>query len=58
MSIAAASILAKVSRDHYMMEMAQTYPEYAFEKHKGYEQSSTMSAFVPMAPVPSTAVPF
>ena len=35
-SIAAASILAKVSRDHYMMEMAQTYPEYAFEKHKGY----------------------
>ena len=36
MSIAAASILAKVSRDHYMMEMAQTYPEYAFEKHKGY----------------------
>ena len=36
MSIAAASILAKVSRDHYMMEMAQTYPEYALEKHKGY----------------------
>ncbi len=36
MSIAAASILAKVSRDRYMMEMAQVYPEYAFEKHKGY----------------------
>lgn len=36
MSIAAASILAKVSRDHCMMEMAQMYPEYAFEKHKGY----------------------
>ena len=36
MSIAAASILAKVSRDHCMMEMAQVYPEYAFEKHKGY----------------------
>ena len=35
-SIAAASILAKVSRDHCMMEMAQMYPEYAFEKHKGY----------------------
>ena len=35
-TIAAASILAKVSRDQYMMEMAQTYPEYAFEKHKGY----------------------
>ena len=35
-SIAAASILAKVSRDHYMLEMARQYPEYAFEQHKGY----------------------
>lgn len=35
-SIAAASILAKVSRDRYMMKMAQQYPEYQFEKHKGY----------------------
>ena len=35
-SIAAASILAKVSRDRYMEEMAKEYPEYAFEKHKGY----------------------
>lgn len=35
-SIAAASILAKVSRDHYMMELAQRYPQYGFEKHKGY----------------------
>ncbi len=35
-SIAAASILAKVSRDRYMLEMAEQYPEYAFEKHKGY----------------------
>ena len=34
--IAAASILAKVSRDRYMLEMAETYPEYAFEQHKGY----------------------
>ncbi len=34
--IAAASILAKVSRDRYMLEMAERYPEYAFEKHKGY----------------------
>ena len=36
MSIAAASILAKVSRDRYMLEMAEKYPEYHFEKHKGY----------------------
>lgn len=36
MSIAAASVLAKVSRDHYMLEMAEKYPQYDFEKHKGY----------------------
>lgn len=35
-SISAASILAKVSRDRYMLEMAERYPEYQFEKHKGY----------------------
>ena len=35
-SIAAASILAKVSRDRYMLEMAEIYPRYAFEQHKGY----------------------
>ena len=35
-SIAAASVLAKVSRDHHMLEMAQKYPEYCFEQHKGY----------------------
>lgn len=35
-SIAAASILAKVSRDRYMLEMAKLYPNYAFDQHKGY----------------------
>ena len=35
-SVAAASILAKVSRDRYMIKMAERYPEYGFEKHKGY----------------------
>ena len=35
-SIAAASVLAKVSRDRFMLEMAEKYPEYRFEKHKGY----------------------
>ena len=35
-SIAAASILAKVSRDDRMLEMAEVYPEYGFEIHKGY----------------------
>ena len=36
MSIAAASILAKVSRDRLLMEYDQKYPEYQFAKHKGY----------------------
>ena len=35
-SIAAASILAKVARDRYMEKLALEYPEYLFEKHKGY----------------------
>lgn len=35
-SIAAASILAKVSRDRYMISLAQVYPQYCFERHKGY----------------------
>lgn len=35
-SIAAASIMAKVSRDRYMLELDEKYPEYCFSKHKGY----------------------
>ena len=35
-SIACASILAKVSRDRLMLELAEKYPEYEFQKHKGY----------------------
>jgi len=34
--VSAASILAKVSRDRYMKEMAPLYPQYGFEGHKGY----------------------
>lgn len=36
MSVAAASILAKVSRDRLMLQYAKEYPQYHFEKHKGY----------------------
>ena len=36
MSIAAASVLAKVTRDDLMLEMAKEYPQYGFEIHKGY----------------------
>jgi ribonuclease HII len=35
-AIGAASILAKVARDHYMDQMAQRYPQYGFARHKGY----------------------
>ncbi|MCL2498123.1 MAG: ribonuclease HII [Symbiobacteriaceae bacterium] len=35
-SIAAASVVAKVTRDRYMVEIANTYPEYLFAQHKGY----------------------
>lgn len=35
-SIAAASILAKVARDRYIVDIAKKYPDYGFEKHKGY----------------------
>lgn len=35
-SIAAASIIANVSRDRYMIELAKQYPQYEFERHKGY----------------------
>lgn len=43
-SIAAASIVAKVTRDRYMVEMAQKYPSYGFEKHKGYGTQLHMEA--------------
>jgi len=43
-SIAAASILAKVSRDRFMQAMAEIYPEYKFEKHKGYATADHYTA--------------
>lgn len=36
LSIAAASVLAKVTRDRYMVKLSESYPGYGFEKHKGY----------------------
>ena len=43
-SIAAASILAKVSRDRFMVEMDKLYPEYGFASHKGYGSKSHIEA--------------
>lgn len=43
-SIAAASVLAKVTRDHMMMEYDGIYPQYGFAKHKGYGTKDHMNA--------------
>lgn len=43
-SIAAASILAKVTRDHIMEELDRMYPEYGFKKHKGYPTRTHLQA--------------
>ena len=52
MSIAAASILAKVSRDRLMLEYAEQYPEYGFEKHKGYGTKVHNEAILKYGPCP------
>jgi len=44
LSIAAASILAKVTRDRYMCELAAQYPQYGFERHAGYGTKAHMQA--------------
>ena len=49
-SIAAASILAKVSRDRYMLRMAEVYPGYGFEKHKGYGTAEHYAAIRTLGP--------
>ena len=51
-SIAAASILAKVSRDRVMLEYAKQYPEYQFEKHKGYGTKAHVEALLEHGPSP------
>ncbi len=51
-SIAAASILAKVSRDRYITELAKKYPEYEFEKHKGYGTKAHTDAILKYGPSP------
>ncbi len=43
-SIGAASIIAKVYRDNLMVQMAEKYPQYSFEKHKGYGTAAHISA--------------
>jgi len=52
LSIAAASILAKVSRDKYMEELAEKYPLYNFSKHKGYGTKEHFAKILEFGPCP------
>ena len=52
MSIACASILAKVSRDRLLCEYAEKYPQYHFEKHKGYGTKAHIEALKEFGPCP------
>ena len=52
LSIAAASVIAKVTRDRFMLEAAREYPQYGFEKHKGYGTSAHLAALEKHGPCP------
>lgn len=51
-SIAAASVLAKVTRDRYMCALAEKYPGYGFERHKGYGTETHYAAIRALGPCP------
>ena len=51
-SIAAASVLAKVTRDHMMVEYDAIFPEYGFAKHKGYGTAAHIAAIKEFGPTP------
>lgn len=51
-SVAAASILAKVTRDRYICDIAKMYPEYNFAKHKGYGTKEHTEAILKYGPCP------
>lgn len=51
--IAAASVLAKVTRDHLMLKLAEQYPQYGFEKHKGYGTKAHYEAIGQYGPCPA-----
>ncbi len=52
LSIAAASVIAKVSRDRYMLEMDEQYPDYGFAVHKGYGTKAHKEAVWEKGPCP------
>lgn len=56
--IAAASVLAKVTRDRYMTALASEYPQYGFEKHKGYGTKQHYAAIRKFGPSPAHRMSF
>ncbi len=53
-AIAAASIIAKVTRDRIMVEQDALYPEYGFARHKGYGTAQHRAAIVQLRPLPDS----
>ena len=51
-SIAAASIIAKVARDRWMVELDERYPGYGFARHKGYGTAQHLGALRSLGPCP------
>ena len=52
-AISAASILAKVARDELLVELHSAYPEYGFDRHKGYGTALHMAALRRYGPTPA-----
>ena len=52
LSIAAASVIAKVTRDHLLIELDQRYPDYGFARHKGYGTKAHLAALKKYGPTP------
>ncbi|HEX7340505.1 MAG TPA: ribonuclease HII [Rhodanobacteraceae bacterium] len=57
-AISAASILAKVERDHYMLELDKHHPGYGFAQHKGYGTAAHLAALKRLGPCPEHRVSF
>jgi ribonuclease HII len=53
LSVAAASIVAKVTRDRLMVDLAHTYPGYGFDRHKGYGTRQHREALACLGPAPA-----
>ncbi|MEM7347826.1 MAG: ribonuclease HII [Chloroflexota bacterium] len=58
LTVAAASVIAKVTRDRFMIDLGQQYPEYGFEQHKGYGTQKHKAALADYGPCSSHRLSF